>query len=253
MSNMFSLKERNIVITGGYGHLGKAMSSALISSGANLVVLGRSEEKFIKSGLESSEFIQCDISSTQSVKRAVSKVKNKFGKIDVLINNAFFCVGGNPRDMTDEDWGFGIEGSLNSVYRCIREFTDIIKKGGSVINISSMYGIVSPDFRVYKENPQFINPPSYGAAKAGVIQLTKYFATLMAQEGIRVNSISPGAFPSPEVQKSKSFIDALVDKIPMKRIGEPEDLSGTIVFLSSRASEYITGQNIIVDGGWTAV
>ena len=102
-------------------------------------------------------------------------------------------------------------------------------------------------------NRNFLNPPSYGASKAGVIQLTKYFATYLANDKIRVNSISPGAFPSQEVQKSPGFIKNLILKIPLGRIGLPEDLGGPIVFLASDSSSYITGQNFCIDGGWTII
>jgi gluconate 5-dehydrogenase len=114
-----------------------------------------------------------------------------------------------------------------------------------------MYGVVSPDFRIYDDYKEFFNPPDYGAAKAGVIQLTKYYAAYYAPYNINVNCISPGPFPSPEVQKEIEFIKQLENKNPQKRIGRPDDLKGVVIFLASEASSYITGQNINVDGGWT--
>jgi gluconate 5-dehydrogenase len=124
------------------------------------------------------------------------------------------------------------------------------KKQGVIINISSMYGIVSPDPRIYGDSG-YNNPPDYGAGKAGIIQFTKYAACHLAAKGIRVNAVSPGPFPGAEVQKNEAFITNLKNKVPLGRIGQPADLKGVVVFLASDASSYITGQNIIVDGGWT--
>ena len=114
-----------------------------------------------------------------------------------------------------------------------------------------MYGMVSPDFSIYEEFPNFLNPPHYGAAKAAVIQLTKYFAHYLGTEDIQVNAVSPGAFPSEKVQENNLFIKSLEKKTALKRIGQPSDLVGAFVFLSSNASDYITGHNLVVDGGWT--
>ena len=114
-----------------------------------------------------------------------------------------------------------------------------------------MYGVVAPDFRVYDESPQFLNPPHYGAAKAGVIQLTKYYSSFLGRDNITVNAITPGPFPSSAVQEDSDFINHLKNKTALGRVGEPEDLAGAFVFLLSDAANYITGQNIIVDGGWT--
>jgi gluconate 5-dehydrogenase len=125
-------------------------------------------------------------------------------------------------------------------------------KKGSIVNIASMYGIVSPDFRAYENDADLLNPPNYGAAKAGIIQLTRYYAVYFAKDDIRVNCVSPGAFPSYDIKKRQNFIKKLSDRIPIGRIGNPEELGGAVVFLSSEASSYITGQNLVVDGGWTA-
>ena len=116
-----------------------------------------------------------------------------------------------------------------------------------------MYGIISPDFLIYDEHPEFFNSAQYGASKAAVIQLTRYYANYLASKNIRVNCITPGPFPSEQVQKTDAFIKKLVNKVPLKRIGKPEDLNGTLLLLASEASSFITGQNIIIDGGWTIV
>lgn len=253
----FLLNGKAAIVTGGYGHLGKSISGGLAEAGATVIICGRNIDKyrqsFGKQGNKNISFVKLDISSTTSIKTAFGNIQKEYGRIDLLINNAFYSKGNHPEKMTDEEWNYGIDGTLSSIFRCVREVVPYMKKAkkGSIINISSMYGIISPDFRIYENNPDFFNPPNYGAAKAGVIQLTKYYAVYLAKYNIRVNCISPGAFPSFEVQRKKNFIEKLSEKIPMGRIGNPEELKGTIIFLASDASSYITGQNIIVDGGWT--
>jgi len=256
----FKLNTENkvVLVTGGYGFLGKSIVISLIEHGAKVYVLGRSLEKFnlafSKSKLKSLPvFEQCDVSSTKSIKNAFKNIVKEENKIDVLINNAFYSKGQSPETMTDEDWKFGIEGTLDSTFKCIREIIPYFKKkkSGKIINVSSMYGIVAPDFDVYLENPTMLNPPHYGASKAGIIQLTKYYASYLGKEGVQVNTVTPGPFPSTEVQEKKGFINQLATKTCLKKIGTPEDLAGSFVFLASSAADYITGQNIIVDGGWT--
>lgn len=252
--NLFSLEHKVILVTGGYGHLGQAICQGLVEAKAQVVVLGRSEEKFkqVFPEPENLHFQPCDISQSASIEKALSTIGQRFRKIDVLVNNAIYSRGQHPENMSDEDWNYGIDGVLNSVYRCIRAVIPYMKeqKRGKIINVSSMYGIVSPDFSIYEGNP-FLNPPHYGAAKAGVIQLSRYFAVHLGKKNIQVNTISPGAFPSPEVQKNQEFIKRLQNKSPLGKIGQADDLKGAFVFLSSEASNFITGQNLVIDGGWT--
>lgn len=252
----FNLSDKVILITGGYGHLGKAITESLLFHKAKVVVLGRSKDKFQKVFVNNTNlhFLSCDISSTTSIKNAYNQAHNQFNSIDVLINNAYYMQGQSPENMRDEDWETSIDGTLNSVFRCIREVIPYMKNqnSGKIINLSSMYGMVAPQFEVYEDFPEYLNPAPYGAAKAGIIQLTKYYASYLGIFGIQVNAVSPGPFPSEKVQESKKFIDDLATKTCLNRIGKPEDLAGAFVFLSSEASNYVTGQNIVVDGGWTA-
>ena len=229
------------VVTGGAGHLGKAMSHALREAGATVIVASREGE------------VKLDISSMESVEKCFSQILEKHGKIDILVNNAFFCPSDNLETMSEEDWVKGIDGTLNSVFRCTKAVLPTMTGQGSgvIINISSMYGMVSPDPRIYGDSG-YNNPPSYGAGKAGIIHFTKFCACQLAEKGIRVNSISPGPFPNPDVQKNSAFVDELCTRVPMGRIGQPEELGPLVVFLASDASSYITGANIPVDGGWTA-
>jgi len=257
----FKLTGKVSIVTGGYSYLGTAFTSALAEAGADVVIAGRDLEKAktlinnIGEELHTShiDLVNMDISSTQSIRNAFAEVWEKYGRIDVLVNNAVYCKHNILENMTDNEWNYCIDGVLNSVFRCIREVIPYMKKqrGGSIVNISSMYGIVSPDFRIYKNNKDQLSPPNYGAAKAGVIQLTKYCAIWLAKYGIRVNCISPGPFPSYHTQQNKKFIDELLNKVPLGRIGKPEELKGPLLFLASDASSYVTGHNLVVDGGWT--
>ena len=251
----FNLKNKTAIVTGGYGHLGAAMVISLYEAGAKVIVCAKDKSKFeatFKSIADKIYFQHFDISDIASIKNGYEEIFGLYGSIDILINNAVYSKGQIPELITDEEWSYTIDGVLNSVFRCIREVIPFMQKGsnGNIINISSMYGVVSPDFEIYKNN-SFLNPPHYGASKAAVIQLTKYFANYLAKYNIRVNAITPGAFPSKEVQQNIDFIEKLSQKTTLKRIGNPEDLKGAIVFLASNASSYITGQNLIIDGGWT--
>ena len=261
MIKTFNLDNKVILISGGYGFLGHAITLSLCHHGAKVYVLGRSEEKFkntfaTEDSINDSNinFLKCDISTTESIKHSFQSIDEKEGKIDVLINNAFYSRGQSPEQMSDDDWSYGIDGSLNSVFRAIREIIPYFKKNGSgkILNVSSMYGVVAPQFEVYDDYPEFLNPPHYGAAKAGVIQITKYYASYLGKHNINVNTITPGPFPSDKVKENKGFIKALAEKTCLGRVGLPEDLAGCFVFLASNAADYITGQNFVVDGGWTA-
>jgi NAD(P)-dependent dehydrogenase (short-subunit alcohol dehydrogenase family) len=250
----FDLTNKTVIITGGYGYLGKSIVESLAFHNAEVYVLARDENKFIEAFNNSKiHFVECDISNSESCKIAFESVFKKTGKIDVLINNAFYSKGQSPEEMTNEDWDFGIDGSLSSVFRAIRDIIPYMKQNseGKIINVSSMYGIVSPQFEIYENSPEYLNPPHYGAAKAGVIQLTKYYASYLGKYNINVNSVVPGPFPSENVQNNENFINELKKKTVLNRIGKPEDLGGVFVLLSSEASNFITGQSFVVDGGWT--
>lgn len=260
MIQTFDLKNKVVLVTGGYGHLGRAVTESLVYHGAKVYVLGRSEDKF-NIAFENNKhlntelfFRECDISETKSIVKCFQNIFHENNRIDVLINNGFYSKGQSPESMTDEEWENGIDGTLGSTFRCIRGIIPYFKKQkkGKIINVSSMYGVVAPQFEIYDNFPSFLNPPHYGAAKAGVIQLTKYYASYLGQLNINVNAVTPGPFPSQTVQISEGFVNELAKKTSLNRIGKPEDLAGAFVFLASDSSNFITGQNIIVDGGWTA-
>lgn len=247
-----------VIVTGGYGHLGKAISASLVDHGAVVYVAARNEKKFhdtfvteLSRGESQLHFLECDISNSESLKNAFTEVTEKEGRIDGLINNAFGARGQSPYEMSRDDFNYTLDGSLASVFDAIKLAIPHLGQGGSVINVSSMYGMVAPDFKAYEECPEYLNPPHYGAAKAGVIQLSKYYASLLGPKRIRVNAISPGPFPSDTIQKNAVFMQELNERTLLGRYGLPEDLAGVFTFLMSDAAKFITGQNFAIDGGWT--
>ncbi|HJR20074.1 MAG TPA: SDR family oxidoreductase [Dongiaceae bacterium] len=261
---LFRLDGKVCLVTGGAGHLGAAMSTALAEAGGHVCILGRTQgslAKLAKSladrGL-SAEAITSDVTMAEDVKSLVADVKKRFGRLDVLINNAHAGRAGVMTDSKASDYVNAIEIAVaaaaelvNAAHRLLRQAVQT-NGDASVINISSMYGMVSPDPRVYGQSGMN-NPPHYGAAKAALLQYTRYAAVHLAPEGIRVNAISPGPFPSEAVQqRDPTFAAALIQKVPMGRLGRPDDLAGAAVFLASSASRFVTGANLPVDGGWTA-
>lgn len=253
---LFSLKGKTAIVTGGCGHLGHAMVAALADAGASVWVAGTNHDKFLRFfGSDTTlRFVKIDIMDSTSIREAFTKVAAEAGQIDVLINNAaqYAGIGKKSEDLSDDDWVRCIEGIAGSTFKCIREVLPFMKAGGSIVNIASMYGIVSPYLAVYEPPCEAsLIPVNYSAGKASVIQMTRYFGTYLIDRKIRVNSISPGPFPSPKVQENKVFADRLREKNPSHRLGDPEDLKGAVLFLASDASKYVVGQNIQVDGGWT--
>ncbi|MDA8769630.1 SDR family oxidoreductase [Schleiferiaceae bacterium] len=260
MLSSLNLENKIVVVTGGYGHLGSALVEGFLQMNAHVVVAGRSQEKFdasfAKSNHSKIEYVKIDVLNSDAIIEAVNKIIGKHKRIDVWVNNAHAARGKGQYTMADDDWAYTMEGVLGSVHKCLKAVAPIMKnqKYGKIINVSSMYGIVSPDFRLYEDEgcEKYLNPPHYGAAKAGIIQLTKYFAVLLGKYNINVNAITPGPFPKKMIQdENPVFIERLKSKNPMLSIGKPEDIQGIAVLLSSDASRFITGQNFIIDGGWT--
>jgi gluconate 5-dehydrogenase len=258
---IFDLTGKVSVITGGYGHLGAEMTRVLMAWGSTVVVAGRSVEKFktvfSKEEQEKLEYEPIDITDTERVETCVDHILSKHGRIDVLVNNAHTAKGKSPDCMSDEDWAYTMEGVVGSAHRMIRSVMPILRtqQTGKIINIASMYGLVSPDFRLYDGDncEKYANPPHYGAAKAAMIQLTKYYAVYLGKENVQVNAIAPGPFPAEVIQKENpDFVERLKQRNPLQKIGRPEDLAGVLALLASNASDFITGQVLQVDGGWTA-
>ncbi|WP_342600370.1 SDR family oxidoreductase [Psychrobacillus sp. FSL H8-0483] len=256
LKTLFSLTGKTALITGGAGYLGTAMCEALAEQGADIIIASRDFQKCNQLVLELSEqypnqkfnAMELDLLDKESIKSCVEKID----KLDILVNNAWSGNKNSFDSISDEDWEYDIDMSLNSVFRLVKATQHLLKDSqGVILNTASMYGHVAPDYRLYNEE-KYTNPPSYGAAKAGVIQFSKYLSSFLAPYNIRVNCISPGPFPFPETQKDEEFIKRLSSKNPLNRIGQPHELKGVVALLCSDASSYMTGQNICVDGGWGA-
>jgi len=255
--DLFSLKGKTAIVTGGCGHLGRAMVSALADANGTVFVAGRSHDKFVSVFGENTElkFVEIDIMDTKSIQDAFSSVaKQSNGKIDILINCAaqYAGIGTKSEDLTDEEWDKCFEGIAGSTYKCIREVLPYMNGGGSIINIASMYGKVIPHLSVYDAPCESsLIPVTYCAGKASVIELTENLGRSLIDRGIRVNCISPGPFPATSVNELDELAKRLKDRSPSKRLGEPEELRGAVLFLASDASKFVVGQNIQIDGGWT--
>lgn len=255
---LFDLTGKVAIVTGGNGYLGAENVKILKDFGATVISTSRSAENTRWDAEENARdmFVQCDISSTESVANCFKTVYEKYGRIDVLVTCATYGAGhgaGSQLEyMDDETFEKGIDGTIVQTFRCIREVVPYMKKtGGSIINYGSMYGMVSPDLRIYGDNPQK-QPPNYGAGKAAIEQLTRYAAGALAQYNIRVNCVTPGPFPNPNNQTDEAFNKQLANKTMLGRFGKAYEMAGPILLLASDASTFTTGSNIVVDGGWTA-
>jgi gluconate 5-dehydrogenase len=259
--DIFSLKNKTALVIGGAGYLGFEMSKTLFSMGATVIIASRDEKKFnhnirkvkIKLNKNHIKFLKLDITKTKSVNLFYKNLKKLCNlKLDILINCAWNGKKNTLESINNKDWDHDINISLSSTFKITKKLLPLLKLSKSkIINIASMYGHIAPDYKIYL-NKNFSNPPSYGAAKAGIIQLTKYLASYLSPFKINVNSISPGAFPFPStIKKFPKFIKELKRKSVLGRIGYPKDLNGTIVLLCSKGGDYINGQNICIDGGWS--
>lgn len=256
MKNYFDLSGRVAVVTGASAGLGLQMAKALASQGANLVLLARRmnlleenakaiTEEF---GVEVLPFA-CDITKTENVKEAVKATMDKFGRVDVLINNAGTGAVGPAEEITDEQFQHELNIDLYGSFVCAREFAkEMIKANyGRIINIASMYGLVGN---------LIVGSAPYHAAKGGVVNLTRALAAEWGKYGITVNSICPGYFYTDLTTATldSDYFQAIAkNNIPLGRYGKNGELDTCAIFLASPASTYVNGQNIAVDGGYTCI
>jgi NAD(P)-dependent dehydrogenase (short-subunit alcohol dehydrogenase family) len=198
------------------------------------------------------EAAQLDLAAEKSVRALCDDLLGRHGRIDILVNNAVSRAGGDLRHSSVEDWEETMQVNATGLFLACKVFSEPMQQvhSGSIINIASIYGMVGPDFSIY-ENTGLTNPVNYAFAKGGMINLTRYLASFLAPYNVRVNCISPGGVQTDATPRN--FIPNYVRRTPMQRMGKPEDIKGAIVFFASDASEYVTGQNLAVDGGWTAI
>jgi NAD(P)-dependent dehydrogenase (short-subunit alcohol dehydrogenase family) len=245
----FSLQDRVAVVTGGGQSLGLAISRALHSAGAQMVIAEVNDQ----TGPDAAEeldgtFVHTDVTDPASVRAMVETVVDEHGRIDVLVNNAGIVHNIPSEEVPDEEWLAVISVNLTGVFWCCREVGKaMLERGsGSIVNIASMSGIVS-------NHPQ--PQAAYNASKAGVITLTKSLAGEWAPRGVRVNSVSPGYIRTPltELGMSKTeWADVWLASTPLGRLAEPQEIAPAVLYLASDAASFATGTNLVVDGGYTS-
>jgi len=258
MNSMFDVRDRVVLLTGATGYLGRILARGFAVAGAVVLVNSRSSSRaqalaneLVAAGGQALP-LAFDVTDSAARLAALTWVQQQFGRLDILINNAMAVF--EPRDFA-RSYQVGVVAANDLIEDSLGLLGTSAARnpgGASVINMASMYGVVSPDPSLYGRNfPP--NPVEYGAAKAGLLQLTRHLGVALGPRRIRVNALSPGPFPSAEVQEqSPDFIQRLGQRNPLGRIGRPEELVGPALFLASDAASYVTGANLPVDGGWTS-
>ncbi|HET9135947.1 MAG TPA: SDR family oxidoreductase [Candidatus Kapabacteria bacterium] len=266
MNDLFSLEDKVAIVTGAVGLIGKEHCHALSDAGATVIVadLSEAESAEIAGTLPRAIGIGVDITKKHSVVLLCEKVKSKFGHIDVLVNNAAINdMFENPERAGElsrfenyplDAWQKSLDVNVTGTFLCSQVIgSEMARAGkGSIINIASTYGIVAPDQSLYQKpdgTQEFYKSPAYPATKGAVISLTRFLAAYWGASGVRVNTLSPGGV---ENSQDDHFVEKYSAKTPLGRMANPTDYKGAIVFLASDASAYMTGANLVVDGGWTA-
>jgi NAD(P)-dependent dehydrogenase (short-subunit alcohol dehydrogenase family) len=266
IDNYFSLKDKSAIVTGALGLLGMQHCFALKEAGASVIVCDQDELKCVKFADElgnNSIGVGVDITNYLSVKNLLKTAKAHFDNIDILVNNAAindkFEDADNAVELSKfenyplELWETSLKVNVTGMFICCQvigsEMAD--KKNGSIINIASTYGIVAPDQSLYKDNngvQHFFKTASYPTTKGAVISFTKFLASYWGNKGVRVNALSPGGV---ENFQDTFFIENYSSRTPLGRMAKSCDYKGSLIFLASEASNYMTGANLVVDGGFT--
>lgn len=258
VENIFGLKNKTVWVIGGAGYLGRSVVSLLADAGATVVCadLQNKAHDFVAStGLGSSVHpVSLDVSDEAMLENFTVEQTKQHGCPDGFVNMTFASTSKKMEELTSEDFDQANHTGLTASFLLAREVGKEMSGngGGSMVFFSSMYGMVAPDAKIYKE-PMNPNPIEYGVGKAGIIQMAKYMAMHYGSKKVRCNAISPGPFPNPAVQEQHpEFVKRLAEKTLLSRIGKPEEIAGAVCFLLSDASSYVTAQNLVVDGGWTS-
>jgi NAD(P)-dependent dehydrogenase (short-subunit alcohol dehydrogenase family) len=253
----FTLTGRVAVVTGGSGNIGKSLCEALAEAGATVVVASRNPEKCeivaeaIRAASGKAIALALDLADDQSIVALRDAVVAKAGTADILVNNAISMFPGHVESYTPEDWERSMRVDATGFFRITQVFlNDMLAAGrGNIITIASMLGMVAAEERLYPARGLAGFRPNYFFVKAGVVGYSRFLATAYAARNIRVNCISPGGV---EANPPRTDAAAFIERVPMKRLASPDDMKGAVVYLASDASAYVTGQNLVVDGGYTA-
>jgi NAD(P)-dependent dehydrogenase (short-subunit alcohol dehydrogenase family) len=256
---LFDLTGRVAIVTGGAGLLGQQFSRALAEAGATVVTASRNQENCgawaeqLRADGHQALALPLDVTDPESSKALVAATLDQCGRLDILVNNAYARgVPAPPEELSVEAWRTWIDAGLSGAFYCAQAAArPMLAQGrGAIINIGSIYGVGGTDVRMYPPEVPINASVAYGAVKGGIVNLTRSLAVVWAAQGVRVNCISPGGFPGETV--NAEFAAAFEAKVPLGRMGNRNDLKGAVVFLASDAAAYVVGQNLLVDGGWTA-
>ena len=260
INQLFDLSGKAALVTGGTGYLVQSMCRALAEAGASVIVgdipkMSERAKAFAKNlpapGGAKHYNVDIDYMDPRSIERCVADGVKRAGKIDILVNAGYERVTSDWTDVTGEQFTRQLSNATGCflLARAVREHAVQRGGGASMINIGSMYGLVGSYPDAYA-GICMASPVAYHALKGGILSMTRHLAVYWAGDGVRVNCLSPGPFPAPTVDPR--MVERLSSKSPMKRMGRPEELKGAVVFLASDASSYMTGQNLMIDGGWMA-
>lgn len=246
---MSRLKNKIIIVTGGSGLIGSELVANITKEEGFAINADINIETTNDLAL-----INCDITNNASIDQCIQLVIKKYGRIDGIVNNAYPRTndwGVKFEEIPFQSWQQNVDWQLNSCFYLIQQVSKylILQKEGSIVNIASIYGMVGPDFGVY-ERTTMTMPAAYSAIKGGLINFTRYLAAYLGQYNVRVNAVSPGGIFN---NQNTTFVNNYNSKVPLKRMGLPVDIAPTVSFLLSNEASYITGQNIAIDGGWTAI
>ncbi len=251
-SSLFDLRNKVAVVVGGAGLIGSEIVKGLSDFGAKVYIADTDMKAAGRIKVKGVKFIYLDIASEDSICKVLREVYNETKKIDILINCAYPRTsdwGLKLEDVPFDSWKDNVNNHLGGYFLCSKVGADLMRKKakGVIINFASIYGVVAPNFSIYK-GTNMTMPVAYSAIKGGIIAFTKYLATYYAKYNIRANVISPGGVFG---RQDASFVKRYASRTPLNRMARPHDIVGAVIFLSTEASSYITGQNIIVDGGWS--
>ena len=274
-THLFALSGKTAVLTGASGFLGRMMGTALLANGARLVAIGRSDRLETQVAAWSAEFgsdrvtaHRVDMYDQENLNRTLDRIAAEEQALEILVNNAhelgpqtgFNVPEGNLESATADQWMRNLTGGVYWAAMAVQKLGAVMKSRnrGSIINISTMYAVVAPSPQLYAGTP-FLNPPGYSASKAALLAFTRYVASFWGPYGVRANAILPGPFSNTQdagdnsVRAGDPFLERLKARTCLGRIGRPEELAGALLFLASDASSFVTGQGLVVDGGWTIV